>query len=1471
MLLVLFIIVVILFRFESVQTSTAQWLTDYVNEEYDTDISVDKLHITYSGDVRLENALALDHRNDTLIAVGNLETSILGFGELMNGQPDLGDVSLDQVLFNMVRYKDEPRDNLSVFLAKFSSEKKSASKPFTLTTGDLDITNSTVRVIDYNLRYPEAFIANDLNLTADSFSIEGSKISAPITNGDFKMLMGVMKEVDGTRGLTISDFKADFSYDRDQLKANDLYVKTPESEIKGDLTLNYELADFKDFNNKVQWDVNFDQASLSTKEFRTFYPEFTNNATVDLKGHMLGVLNDFTVEKMQARTLNNIDINGDVRFVNVVDNIDQFFIEGTFSKAQASTADLKRFLPRVLGNSIPKEVDNLGVITVNGYASVNASTLNADLTGTTNKGAFKTDIVLTDIQSKAPAYDGTIQVSNIDLGILTGEESLGLATLNMKISGRGFNRDDLNTRITGGVIQLEYNGYTYRNIKVDGRLQKPLFDGRAQVNDPNLKMTFNGLADLSDDINKYDFKASVEYADLKAINLFTRDSIAVLKGDVIMKMKGTNLNDAFGFIDFKNTSYQNENDTYEFEDFIVESTFDQKVRTITVNSPDIIEGEITGVFKVEEIPELFKNAIGNVYTNYRSTTITKDQYLDYEFQIYDKIVDLFFPDIALGENTILKGKVASNEAEFKMTFRTPEINIYDDIKLDKVNVQVNNQNPIFNTYIKIDNVKNGVYDLDDFKLINVTRKDTLFFRTEFVSDKRKTDKYNLSFYHTVNDSSQSVVGIRKSDVKFQGKKWLLNEESDNVQFVFDHGFKDFSLDQLKFKHNKEEIAIAGTIKGSDTKDLHLDFKDVRISSLTSPIDSLKIRGLINGSLDLKQLSGRYEPSSDFTINSLEVNDTPLGDFDLQIKGNEDLTRYNVNAQLQGDDQKTLVATGFIDTSQKFSTIDVDLALNDFNLVALSPLGGIVLDDMRGFASGNIDVSGKLVEPQLDGAVTLESAGLNIPYLNTDFNLEENATIGVRTNIFDFNTIELTDTKYGTKGILSGDIRHKNFGFWEIGLDIESDKLLVLDTDLTPEALYYGTAFIDGSASITGPTDQLYIEVDATTKKGTVFKVPLNDAESLGDASVIYFLSPEEKEARISGEEIQIDDVSGLELKFDLTITPDAEVEITVDQENGSYLTGNGYGNLRLEINTLGKFNMFGNFLVADGVYNFKYAGIVNKEFNIKPGGSVSWQGDPLEAIIDVSASYKTQANPAILLDNPNINTEIPIEVITRLEGSLSYFDPDFEIVFPNANSVVTSELQYRLEDKSQRYLQAMSLIAGGTFYNPNSILQNAGAGNLVESLSSIVNQLVGGNNGDIKFGVNYEAADRNPNADFIRADRFAVDVSTQISDRVLINGRLGVPVGATNATERAVIGNVEVEFLLNTDGSLRLKIFNREDNLQQIGQQEGYAQGVGLSYSVDFDTMKELYRKIFKKTISKESKNVPSSQIIDDSMPLKFK
>ncbi|MEN8898830.1 MAG: translocation/assembly module TamB domain-containing protein [Nonlabens sp.] len=1468
-LLILFLILVVAFSFPAVQTATAKYLTTSLNEDYGTDIDIKAVDISFSGDLILKESRALDSRNDTIIYFKELRSSILGFGDLISGNPALGTTSIDGLYLNMVRYKGDDSDNLNMFINKFGSGNNSTSTtPFVLTTGDLEINNSRIKIIDEYLKYPETLVASQLNLQSEGLRIEGSNIYAVIKNANFDMYTGVMKpDANGKKNLRIKNLKADFSYTPSQILANDLLIHTAGSQLVGDLKLSYDRKDFIDFVKKVQWDFDIKNADLSTNELRKFYNEIVEKDKVLLKGRMQGTLNDFIVEDLLATTLSDITIDGTMHFKNLVENEDDFFIEGDFNTLEVSNTDLKKFLPNILGTTMPTQLNQLGTVKATGYASVNANKVVTRLSGSSRKGNFNSNLVLNDIQSGNIAYNGNIKLNRVSLGSLLGIKEFGNVTLDLDVDGRGFDLDNANTILKGKVAQLDFNGYSYRNIKVNGKFKKPIFNGKFSINDPNLKMDFDGLADLSETVNTYDFEAKIEYANLNAINLFKRDSLSILKGEIVMNMKGTTLDDAVGTIDIKDASYKNQNEDYIFNDFSIVSSFKNEERFISINSTDILEGELSGVFKVAEIPELFKNSIGNVYTNYKSENITQDQYLDYEFKIYDKIVDLVFPDIALGENTILKGQVASNEAQFRMTFRSPDIKIYD-IELDQVNVQINNQNPLFNTFIKIDGVKNGIYDVDDFQLINVTNKDTLLFRTKFKSTARESDNFNLSFYHTVNNENQSVVGIKKSDVVFQGKKWFLNKTDKNVQLKFDHDLKNFKLDSLVARHQEEFITLAGDIQGKQNKDLHLDFTDVRVSSLTSPIDSLKLKGHIDGSLSLKQIDGKYAPSSDFTVKGFEINETPLGDFELSVAGNEDLSLYNVTAQLKDDVQKTFTANGTIDASGKTSKINVNAVFKDFNLIALSPLGGQVLDNIRGLTSGQARLTGELSAPDINGNLKLRDAGLRVPYLNTDFDIENNSQIKITSTSFDFNSLQLTDTKYKTKGILSGSINHKNFGFWDLDLKIESDRLLALDTQLTPDALYYGTAFIDGQATITGPIETLFINVIATTGENTIFKVPIDDGESLGDTSAIYFLSPEEKEARISGETIVTDKISGLELRFELQITPVAEVEITVDPTNGSYLHGSGVGNLLLEINTNGKFIMNGDFIVTDGYYNFKYAGIVNKNFTIVPGGTMDWNGDPTNANIDVEAVYTTRANPSILLDNPNLNAQVPVEVLTKLQGDLSFFDPEFQIRFPNTNSVVSSELQYRLDDKAQRQLQALSLVATGSFYNPNSIGQNAVTGNVVESVTGIVNDLVSREDSKFDFGVSYEASERNPNSDLQRSDRFGITLSTQITDRVLINGKLGVPVGSTSATERAVIGNVEIEFLINEDGTLRLKLFNRENTLQQLGQQEDYTQGLGLQYRINFDSIKELYERIFKKKMVKE-RDVKASEEVD-SRPIDF-
>jgi hypothetical protein len=210
------------------------------------------------------------------------------------------------------------------------------------------------------------------------------------------------------------------------------------------------------------------------------------------------------------------------------------------------------------------------------------------------------------------------------------------------------------------------------------------------------------------------------------------------------------------------------------------------------------------------------------------------------------------------------------------------------------------------------------------------------------------------------------------------------------------------------------------------------------------------------------------------------------------------------------------------------------------------------------------------------------------------------------------------------------------------------------------------------------------------------------------------------------------------------------------------------------------------------------------------------------------------------LETPTINRQIPVEVVILLQGQIVQPEITFNVEFPNVSSVVKSELEYRMSDRASRELQALFLVTQGTFYSEFAIGQTAITGTLVERASSLVNDIFADEDGKFQVGVNYVQGERRPDIQTI--DRFGLTLSTQISDRVLINGQVGVPVGGV--TETVIVGDVEIQFLLNEDGSLRAKVFNRENNIQFIGEEIGFTQGLGLSYSVDFDTFRELLGKI---------------------------
>ncbi len=1419
----------------AVQTSLGKYATKKVNEDFGTNITIEKVGLQFNGDIELKNIYVEDHKSDTLFNIIELNTSILSFKKLYDNKLTFGDVDIIGLKFNLKTYECETETNLNIFVAKFDEEKtEKKTSPFLLSSSDVSIYDSEFRLTDENRDIQQVFIFKDLNINATDFLVLGPDVSTRINKFSFK----------DTRGVEIKNLTTNFNYTLQGMSFDNLQIKTENSTLKGSLKFEYNREDLQYFVDRVKINAVFIDSKIALNELNRFYNEFGKNQSATFNATLLGTLNNLTASNLFLKTSRETLIDGNINFKNLFNKEkDNFVMDANFNRLSSTYKDLKALLPNVLGKSLPSSLDDFGKFTINGETVVTSKTVKADFDIDTELGYIITNLEMGDIDNIDNAsYIGEIILDDFDLGTFLKDQKVGKVSVNLEVNGKGFTKQLLNTFVKGDIYNLEYNGYSYNSIVVSGNIQEMIFNGDFIANDKNLDMQFKGLVDFSNSINNYDFRANVNYANLNALNFVTKDSISVFKGNVKMNIKGTNLDNAQGNVSFKKTLYKNQNDAYYFTDFAISSHFEDDIRYIDVNSPDIIQGNLNGKFKFRDAAKLLENSLGNIYTNYVPHELASDQFINFNFKIYNKIAEVFYPDLKLGSNTFIKGRVESDAKKFNLTFRSPQISLKEYFA-DNIQLKIDNRNVLFNTYVEVDSINTKYYNASKFSLINVTRNDTLYIRTEFKGGKSNKDVFDLNLYYTINEDNKSVIGFKKSEIEFKNNLWFVNEERNHLNKIeFDRSFQNIKIDGLRLSHFKEEIELSGIIQDSTYKNIDLKFKDVDFAKITPRIDSLALAGNVNGKLNVQQQNNIYLPESNVTIDNFKVNNFNLGSFKANIIGNESLTNYNVDVSLKDENNESLSVVGNLDVSGKNSTLDLEVKFNKFILNPLNPFGEGVITDIRGEITGNAKLTGRIQRPQINGQLSLDKGGMGIPYLNVDYAFDDNTTINLNQQSFIFNNAGLTDSEYFSKSFLSGNINHVNFSKWSLGLSIDSNRFLVLNTSDSEDVLYFGTAFVSGNINVAGPTDQLVIDADVTTEEGTIFKIPLNDSESFGDHSYIHFLSPEEKQARLKGEIIVLDYVKGLELDFDLSVNDNAEIEIVIDKNTGSSIKGRGNGVVLAQINTNGKFNMYGDFIVDEGVYNFVFGGLIQKEFKVEQGGTLVWEGDPLKAQINIKAVYDDiQANPSILLDNP-INRSIPVEVEIHLTGELEKPEPTFNLSFPNVNTTLNSELNYRLDDNESRQFQALSLLATGSFTNQLRIDQQAIYGNLTERATAILNSFFTDSDGKLNVGLDLQLGQNT--IDYETDSRVGVTLSTRLNDRILINGKVGVPIGGVNET--VVAGDFEIEVLLNEDGNFSMKFFNRENSIRNFGEQIGYTQGMGISYNVEFDNLKELLGKIFK-------------------------
>jgi hypothetical protein len=278
------------------------------------------------------------------------------------------------------------------------------------------------------------------------------------------------------------------------------------------------------------------------------------------------------------------------------------------------------------------------------------------------------------------------------------------------------------------------------------------------------------------------------------------------------------------------------------------------------------------------------------------------------------------------------------------------------------------------------------------------------------------------------------------------------------------------------------------------------------------------------------------------------------------------------------------------------------------------------------------------------------------------------------------------------------------------------------------------------------------------------------------------------------------------------------------------------------ISKLSTFDMYGQIAISSGNYLFTLKNLINKDFQVQPGGTISWYGDPYNAELKMAAVYKVNASLSDVLVDVNSNGKrVPVDLIMNLSGKMMNPGVDFNIQLPSVDPMTKSRFESVVSTEQERNRQAFALLVLRQFVSPPNIVKtetNFGVvANSTELLSSQISNWLSQISDDFNLGFNYRSGDQ------ISNDEIALALSTQLfNNRVQLSGNFGVSKGnATNQQPSNYIGDVKVEYLLDKEGKLKLIAYNESNNYRNVStQQTPYTQGVGVVYQTDFDVMQEL-------------------------------
>ena len=1327
---------------------------------------------------------------------------------------------------------------------------------FAFRTGD-----STVIGSGFN---PENVAFSDFTLQTDKITYRPKLVNLILNELSFKE----------KSGFEIKKMGLDAELNENSASISALNVATGYSAMTGNLELDFSsIDDLLENPENSQLNVSIPNLKVGLQDAYFFQPDLANNEYMKMAtqqpitGNLRasGTLADMDIQGLGMNWGQNTSLTAKGEVLQITQPDSLYF---DFNNAEIRTvrSDMLKFISeKDMGVSLPETV----------FVLADASGRPDDISANVKLKIPEGEVRLEGSYANRNqiAFDGILKVDSLQLDKLLRNEQLGALSFQIEASGSGENLNTLNASLTSDFTQLNLKGYDFSNLFLEGEIVDGKGDLDLNFKDDNLNFKAHTNVELDSVDSNVNLDLNVVGADLYALGV-TREDIKA----------GVNINAQFkgNAEDFTVDALLSEgiavheNEQYQMGDVKLSTRLGKTQTEFSISS-----NFLNGILKSNATPNKITTALQRQFKGYFSDTVAPDT-LNEPVELE---VEMALSPVPILTNVFLKGVERLDSVHVRANFDARSKNLEAGIYMPTL---VYNGSSIDSLDVT---VKGDATDLNFSAGFAELLADPINVKRTFFKGNLKNKELLLDFdsydeqERLAHISSELVLEkdsinlhINPQDLTFNKKEWSIPQ--DNRIVIAD---KYFGLRNITLSRNAQELTLSNSVEGIEKEHVGLTFDNFKLQTIVSLLnpDEALASGMVKGRLVIENPFEAPGIVADFDINKLELMQNPLGNLSLDAVSKGRST-YDFDLSLK-DGGVDLDLTGDFAAAETGAKLNLNLDLNKLELTVVEGLSEGALKNSHGFISGNVEVSGTTVEPQYNGSFQFNDTDFNVATLNSVFKIN-NETIKIDNAGLYLDSFKIEDSKGGVFTV-DGDILTEQLTNPSFDLTFEAEEFRVLDSTKDDNELYYGIASIDADLSVKGDLELPEIEGSLKVRKVTevTYVVPEEQLDVQERDGVVIFVNRENPDAILTRNDQEDTPAvfTGFDLSAILEIADDAIFNVIVDERTGDNLQVSGDAELNLNMSPNGRINLTGRYELNSGHYETSLYNLVKRRFSIKPGGTITWRGDPTDAALDVTAIYEVETSAAPLMAAVTSGQDasvtgkyqqvLPFMVYLNVEGELLKPELSFDLDMPeneqgSLGGAVYGRVQQLNEQETALNKQVFSLLALNRFFpDTGSDGSSGGAAALARNnvnkvLSGQLNTFSDKIFGQSGFEVDFDLDSFTDYQGDSPQDRTQLNINAKkklFDDRLVVTAGSAVDVEGSAQSgqgQTPIIGNVSLEYLLTQDGRYRLKGF-RKNEYENVIDGQLIITGLALIFNREFNKFSQLFNPLKDNDEKDETKN----------------